>query len=131
MGLEFTKLGFVSMITRDLDGTAENFVKNFNGVRHDWGKHVVRPDGWTGCTVYIAGLPLQIMTPTEKGSVLDQQLDKRGESVYAIRFDVPDLAKAKDQAEAEGLRVVGYMEGNEFFIHPKDTHGVFFEIGQM
>ncbi len=130
MGIDFTKLGFVSMITRDLEGTAEHFVKNYNGVRHIW-KGFERPDGWTGTTVYIAGVPLQIMTPTVPGSVLDTQLDKRGESVYAIRFDVPDLAKAKEQAEAQGLRVVGYMEGHEFFIHPKDNHGLFIEVGQM
>ncbi len=42
------------MITRDLDGTAENFARNFNGVRYDWGKNMTLVDGWTGSTVYIA-----------------------------------------------------------------------------
>lgn len=128
--MEITRLGFISMITRDLEGTAQHFVDTFGGVRRSWTNFAPREDGWTGTTVYIAGIPLQIMTPIEKGSVLDTALDKRGESIYAIRFDVPDLEKTVTELKSKGMRVVGHMPGVEAFIHPKDNHGVMVELGQ-
>ena len=129
--MEITRLGFISMITRDLDGTAQHFVDTFGGVRRNWSGFAPREDGWTGTTVYIAGIPLQIMTPTEKGSIIDRQLDKRGESVYALRFDVPNLEATVKELEGKGIRVVGHMPDIEAFVHPKDNHGVMVELGQM
>ncbi|MGI8551552.1 MAG: VOC family protein [Dehalococcoidia bacterium] len=129
--VDVARLGFISMITRDLEGTAQHFVDTFNGVRRQWTNFAPRDDGWTGTTVYIAGIPLQVMTPTEKGSVLDRALEKRGESIYAIRFDVPDLEATCKELEAKGLRIVGHMPEVEAFIHPKDNHGIMVELGQM
>ena len=129
--MEIARLGFISMITPDLEGTAKHFVDTFGAARRNWTNFEPREDGWTGTTVYIAGVPLQIMTPTEKGSILDRALDKRGESVYAIRFDVPDLDATIKELQAKGIRVVGVMPGVEAFVHPKDNHGVMIELGQM
>lgn len=129
--MEIARLGFISMITPDLEGTAQHFVQTFGGVQRHWTNFAPREDKWTGTTVYIAGVPLQIMTPTEKGSILDRAIEKRGESIYALRFDVPDLEVACKELESKGIRVVGYMPGVEAFVHPKDNHGVMIELGQM
>ena len=75
----------------------------------------------------------EIMSPadtdSQEGRALASFLEKKGEGVYLICFNVGDAEAAATMAAEKGIRVMGRAEGTmddrfkvkEVLLHPKDT----------
>ena len=79
---------------------------------------------------------IELLEATTEDSPIAKYLEKRGEGMHHIAFDVPDI-----HAEIARLRAEGFVVLNETpkrgadnklvaFLHPKGTHGVLVELCQ-
>jgi len=88
--------------------------------------------------VRIAFLPvgdceLELVEPTTTDSSVARFLEKRGEGLHHICFEVEDIEAALQELTARGLRPIDKKPrqgaiGLVAFLHPKSAHGVLIEI---
>ena len=70
---------------------------------------------------------IEVVAPTEPNSAVGQALDKRGEGMHTIAFEVDDLAATCAAMKAAGVRLIG--EGApQVFVPPKSTHGILLQL---
>jgi len=78
---------------------------------------------------------LEILTPTGRGSFLDNFLEKKDGGVHHITFQTADIRKAAMILEKNGIPFFGLREyGNvwkELFIHPRNAFGVLIQIAEF
>jgi len=85
----------------------------------------------------ISGVKLEFVMPTDKESVVAKFIDKRGEGIHHICFEVEDIEKAVSELKEKGVELVDDKprmgaEGKKIvFIMPKSTHGVLIELKEQ
>jgi len=88
--------------------------------------------------VKIAFLPvgdceIELVEPTAADSGVARFLEKRGEGLHHICFEVEDIEAALQDLAARGLRLIDKQPrqgaiGRVAFLHPKSAHGVLIEL---
>ena len=88
--------------------------------------------------VRIAFLPIgdceiELVEPTAADSGVARFLEKRGEGLHHICFEVEDIEAALRDLAARGLRLIDRQPrqgaiGRVAFLHPKSAHGVLIEL---
>lgn len=82
----------------------------------------------------ISGVKLEFLMPTDNDSVVAKFIDKRGEGIHHICFEVEDVERAASELKDKGIELVDDRprmgaEGKKIiFIKPKSTHGVLIEL---
>lgn len=76
---------------------------------------------------------LELLEPIRDDCAIAKYLEKHGEGMHHIAFDVENIQAEYEGAKQQGYRVLGEIEtgagGTQtFFIHPKDTSGVLMEF---
>ncbi len=77
---------------------------------------------------------IELLEPTSPDSPVAKFIEKKGEGIHHIAFQVENVEKALAQAEAQGLRLIdksprGGAHGTRIaFLHPKSTGGVLMEL---
>lgn len=80
---------------------------------------------------------IELLEATQPDSAIAKFIEKKGEGIHHIAFDVEDI-----QLEMDRLRNAGFQLLNETpkqgadnkwvcFVHPKSTHGVLIELCQQ
>lgn len=79
---------------------------------------------------------IELLEPTSPDSTIARFIEKRGEGIHHLSFEVDDLDAEIRRLKAEGFQMIdekprmgadGYRIA---FIHPKSTNGVLVEISQ-
>ena len=124
----------IGIAVKDLDTNAP-FWKHVLKLSHK-GTETVAQEGVT-TDIYDTGSgKVELLKSTVSGSVIEKFLEKRGEGIHHVCFEVDDINKAiielnelnvdvisdRPTVGAEGYKVV--------FIHPKSTGGVLVELAQ-
>ncbi|HIP95978.1 MAG TPA: methylmalonyl-CoA epimerase [Anaerolineae bacterium] len=88
--------------------------------------------------VKVAFLPVgdtevELVQPTTTDSGVVRFLEKRGEGVHHICFEVEDIEATLADLRAKGMRLIDRRPrqgafGRVAFLHPKSTHGVLIEL---
>ena len=77
---------------------------------------------------------LELIEPGENKGFLHGFVEKRGSGVHHVTFTVPNLSSARQQVERAGFSITGLDESRsgwkEFFIHPKQAHGVLVQFAE-
>ncbi len=79
---------------------------------------------------------VELLGGTEPGSVISRYVEKHGEGLHHVAFEVSNLEAELTRLRAEGFRVLNETPGkgadNKLvaFVHPKDNHGVLIELCQ-
>jgi len=81
----------------------------------------------------IGGVKLEFLMPTDNESVIAKFIDKRGEGIHHICFEVEDVEKAASELTDKGVQLVDKPrmgpEGKKIvFLNPKGMHGVLIEL---
>ena len=81
----------------------------------------------------ISGTKLELLMGTDEESVISKFIEKKGEGIHHICFEVEDVEKAAAQLHDKGIELVDKprmgAEGKKIvFIKPKNTHGVLIEL---
>ena len=79
---------------------------------------------------------IELLESTEPTGVIARFLEKKGEGVHHIAFDVEDIAVEMDRLKKEGFELLNEQPkpgaDNKLvcFLHPKNTRGVLIELCQ-
>ena len=84
--------------------------------------------------IEISGTKLEFLMPTDKDSVVAKFIDKRGEGIHHVCFEVDDIEKAVSDLKSKGVGLVDEkprlgVEGDKIvFLQPKSAFGVLIEL---
>jgi methylmalonyl-CoA/ethylmalonyl-CoA epimerase len=79
---------------------------------------------------------IELVAPTSPDSPIAKYLDKKGEGLHHIAFDVADIRQEMARLKQEGFKLLSEepQSGADnkliCFVHPKSTHGVLIELCQ-
>jgi methylmalonyl-CoA epimerase len=89
--------------------------------------------GFTLAEFDLCGLTIELLEPLGANSFLHKFLEKRGEGMHHLTFNVPDSKGKVAELKAQGIRVVDETEWSassyEAFISPRAAHGVLIQLG--
>ncbi len=69
---------------------------------------------------------IELAEPLGEGGAIGGALERYGEGVHLVALAVDNLAEAAAEMKANGTRVI--ETGTQVFIHPKDGHGVMYQL---
>ncbi len=77
---------------------------------------------------------VELLEPTGNEGAIAKFLEKRGEGIHHICYEVDDIKAEIDSLKAKGIEVLGEptpgAEGLSAFLHPRGTHGILVELVQ-
>jgi methylmalonyl-CoA/ethylmalonyl-CoA epimerase len=79
---------------------------------------------------------IELLEATDPGSVIARFLEKKGEGMHHVAFEVTDILAEMERLSAEGFTLLqsvpkrGADNKLVCFLHPKDTSGVLIELCQ-
>ena len=89
--------------------------------------------GFTLAAFDLNGLSIELLEPLGANSFLHKFLEKRGEGMHHLTFNVPDSKRRTAELKEQGVRVVDETEWSpasyEAFISPRSAHGVLIQLG--
>lgn len=126
------KIAHVGIAVNDLDAALALY-RDALGLYVEY-RRVVPEQG-----VEIVGLPvgdseIELLKPLSETSSVAKFLEKRGEGIHHICFEVDDVGAALRNLESRGYEVIDKTprigsDGRRLgFVHPKGTHGVLIEF---
>ena len=128
------KIEHVALAVSDLDAAVDHY-------RTTWGIEVSHRERVEDQGVEEAMLPLgesflQLLAPTDAGSTVAKFIERRGEGLHHIAFEVGDLNDVLGRLKEQGVPLIdeeprlggrGHMVA---FVHPKGNHGLLVELIQ-
>lgn len=126
------KIAHIGIAVNDLDAALALY-RDALGLHVEY-RRVVPEQG-----VEIVGLPvgeseIELLKPLSETSGVAKFLEKRGEGIHHICFEVDDVEAALRNLEARGYALIDKTPrigegGHRYaFVHPKGTHGVMIEF---
>jgi methylmalonyl-CoA/ethylmalonyl-CoA epimerase len=79
---------------------------------------------------------IELLESTDEGGVIAQYLQKRGEGMHHVAFEVEDIRAEMDRLRGKGFLLLNkepkHGADNKLvcFLHPKNTNGVLIELCQ-
>lgn len=91
--------------------------------------------GVKACLIEVGQTRLELLQPTGPETPVGRFIERRGEGLHHLAFNVKDVAEGLEAVKAQGLQVIDEapregLSGIIAFIHPKSTHGVLTELVQ-
>jgi len=96
---------------------------------------IISGDGLNSVSmIEVGGTIIELLAPLGNEGVIAKFLEKRGEGIHHICYEVDDIDAAVERLRSNGMEVLGQpkpgAEGMSVFLHPKGTHGVLVELVQ-
>lgn len=124
----------IGIAVKNLEEAVESFSKLLN--RPSYKTEAVKSEQVETAFFKTGEAKVELLGPTASSSVIQKFIDKKGEGIHHIAFEVEDI-----RAELKRLKDEGYTILNEqpekgadnkwvAFVHPKDNHGVLMELCQ-
>ena len=91
-------------------------------------------DQWVRATlVRVGGSLLEFIEPTDPNGSVARFIERRGEGVHHLCFEVEDLKEKLDMLDAGGVELIDKaprqgLSGMIAFLHPRATGGVLIEL---
>jgi methylmalonyl-CoA/ethylmalonyl-CoA epimerase len=128
------KIDHVALAVSDIDAAITRY-------REIWGLEVEHRERVEDQGIEEAMLPvgesyLQLLAPAGAESTVGRFLDRRGEGLHHIAYEVDDLEAALRELKAKGIALIdeaprkGGRGRMIAFVHPKDNHGLLVELIQ-
>jgi methylmalonyl-CoA/ethylmalonyl-CoA epimerase len=124
------KLSHIGVAVRDVHRAVQFFREKFGLETTDQG---------TGRGFHVAflatgGTPVELIQDVTPGGIITKFIEKRGEGVHHISFEVNDIRAVLGAMQAQGVTCLdkeprgGAHNSLVAFLHPKDTFGVLIEL---
>jgi methylmalonyl-CoA/ethylmalonyl-CoA epimerase len=84
----------------------------------------------------VGGVTVELLEPTSEDSTIYKFIEKRGEGLHHLSFEVDDIEKTIEDLKSRGARMIdetprkGAHAAKIAFIHPHSTGGVLIELSQ-
>jgi len=83
----------------------------------------------------IGDVSIELLAPDNHKGLMESHLQKRGEGIHHVAFEVDDIYSTVEKLKAKGIEMIDKQpregaEGMIAFMHPKSTFGILTEIIQ-
>jgi methylmalonyl-CoA epimerase len=86
--------------------------------------------------VPMEGTDLELLQSTEPNGQIAKFIEKRGQGIHHVSFEVDDIQSELDRLKGNGIKLINekpYLNAHKdlvAFIHPKSTFGILIELIQ-
>jgi methylmalonyl-CoA/ethylmalonyl-CoA epimerase len=115
----------LSIVVKDLEAAIERYSKLFGTKVHHRGES--KEFGFKNAILPLGNGHIEFLEPTDPDKAVGKFLARKGEGVYLVGFECPDVPGAVAHLKSQGARVDG-RRGDIAWVHPQDAHGVFVEL---
>ena len=128
------KLEHIGIAVKNIDQANKLFAKLLG--REHYKIEDVNSEGVRTSFFDIGGVKIELLEPTRPDSPVAKFIDKRGEGIHHMAFEVSDINKSLKVYADKGFHVLnqeaktGADNKMVFFLHPKSTQGVMIELCQ-
>ena len=128
------KIEHIGIAVKNLKNANFLFKKLF-GV-DNYKEEIVESEGVSTSFYMIGETKVELLEATSESSPINKFINKRGEGVHHIAFEVENIESEIQRLKSEGFKLIndfpkdGADNKRIAFIHPKDTSGVLIELCQ-
>jgi methylmalonyl-CoA/ethylmalonyl-CoA epimerase len=128
------RIDHVAVAVADLDATIEHY-------RRVWGlevshRELVEDQGVEEAMLPLGDTSLQLLAPSGVGTTVARFIERRGEGLHHIAYEVQDLERTLEELKRKGVTLIDERprragRGHSVaFVHPKSNHGLLVELVQ-
>lgn len=128
------KIEHIGIAVKSLTSSNELFAKLFGKVPYKAEK--VEREGVTTSFFQMGETKIELLEATKSDSPIAKFIEKKGEGIHHIAFEVDDIISEMKRLESEGFTLLNQepQKGADnkliCFLHPKSTNGVLVELCQ-
>ena len=128
------KIEHIGIAVKNLEEAEKRFAKLLN--TSSYKREEVASEGVITSFFQVGESKIELLAATRPDSPIQKFIDKKGEGIHHIAFEVPDITKKIKELKKEGFRLIneqpkdGADNKKIAFIHPKSTGGILVEICQ-
>jgi methylmalonyl-CoA/ethylmalonyl-CoA epimerase len=128
------KIEHIGIAVKNLETSNALFTKIFN--REPYKTEIVESEGVSTSFFKTGENKIELLEATHPDSPIAKFIEKKGEGIHHIAFDVDDIVSEMKRLEAEGFTLLnkepkpGADNKLVCFLHPKGTNGVLIELCQ-
>lgn len=128
------KIEHIGIAVKDLNNSNELFKKLFGQAHYK--TEEVQSEGANTSFFQIGENKIELLVATNPDSPIAKFIEKKGEGIHHIAFDVADIRAEMKRLESEGFVLLnqepkpGADNKLVCFLHPKGTNGVLIELCQ-
>jgi methylmalonyl-CoA/ethylmalonyl-CoA epimerase len=128
------KIEHIGIAVKDLNNSNELFKKLFGQAHYK--TEEVQSEGVNTSFFQIGENKIELLVATNPDSPVAKFIEKKGEGIHHIAFDVADIRAEMKRLEGEGFVLLnqepkpGADNKLVCFLHPKGTNGVLIELCQ-
>ncbi|MBM4165879.1 MAG: methylmalonyl-CoA epimerase [Ignavibacteria bacterium] len=130
----FTRLNHIGIAVKNLDEASKKFSVVFN---KDFSHaEIVEEQKVKVCFAETGNMRVELLEPIANDSPISKFLEKRGEGIHHLSYEVDDIEKELQRLKESGIQLIdekpkvgaeGFLVA---FLHPNSTNGVLIEISQ-
>lgn len=128
------KIEHIGIAVKDIEASNALFTKLFN--RPPYKMEVVESEGVSTSFFQMGESKIELLEATNETSAIAKFIEKRGEGIHHIAYDVADIRAEMQRLKDEGFQLLneepkkGADNKLVCFLHPKGTNGVLIELCQ-
>ena len=128
------KVEHIGIVVKDLTNANALFEKLFN--QSHYKLEEVESEGVSTSFFKVGDTKIELLQAMQPDSPIAKFIEKRGEGIHHIAFEVDDIQSEMERLQAEGFELIhteakdGADNKKICFIHPKNTNGVLIELCQ-
>lgn len=128
------KLEHIGIAVKNIDQSNMLFAKLLG--RENYKVEEVNSEGVRTSFFELGGVKIELLEATGPDSPIARFIDKRGEGIHHMAFEVTDINESLEKYAREGFELInpepkkGADNKMIFFLHPKSTNGVLIELCQ-
>jgi methylmalonyl-CoA/ethylmalonyl-CoA epimerase len=128
------KIEHIGIAVKNIEESNSLFAKLF--ARQPYKTEVVESEGVSTSFFQMGDSKIELLEATNTDSAIAKFIEKRGEGIHHIAFEVEDIYADMKRLEAEGFQLInkepkaGADNKLVCFLHPKGTNGVLIELCQ-
>jgi methylmalonyl-CoA/ethylmalonyl-CoA epimerase len=132
--LHAMKIEHIGIAVRDLEQSNALFTTLFG--QGPYKEEFVESEAVRTSFFQLGGSKVELLQATAEHSAIHKFIEKKGEGMHHIAFEVADIHAEMERMKAEGFTVLnaepkrGADNKLIFFLHPRDTNGVLIELCQ-
>ena len=128
------KVEHIGIAVKDLANANELFTKLFN--QENYKVESVQSEGVSTSFFQVGETKIELLEAKNENSAIAKFIEKRGEGIHHIAFQVEDIDVEMRRLQKEGFQLIhespidGADNKKICFLHPKSTNGVLIELCQ-
>ena len=127
------KIEHIGIAVKDLNAANETYSKLFNAPPYKL--ETVESEGVSTSFFEVGASKIELLEATHADSPIAKYIEKRGEGIHHIAYDVADIHAERERLIEEGFQAIGDVKrgaDNKWvcFFHPKSANGVLVELCQ-